>query len=114
MLKNFALKYAPEFLLEWAKALKKDQRKKQLQQQQKNKTGITGQQLINDLKKIGIKQGDSVLVHSSLSKIGFVEGGAQTVVDALFEVIGENGTLLFPTFPATGKNKTHLEEHPFF
>jgi aminoglycoside 3-N-acetyltransferase len=67
-----------------------------------------------DLKKIGLVAGDSVLVHSSLSKIGFVPGGAATVIEALFEVVGPEGTLLFPTFPAKGKNKTHLEEHPFF
>ncbi|MGQ0828158.1 MAG: AAC(3) family N-acetyltransferase [Bacteroidota bacterium] len=114
MLKQFALKYTPEFLLEWAKRLKKSQRRKQLQHQQKNKAGITKQQLIDDLKKTGLKQGDSVLVHSSLSKIGFVEGGAKTVIDALFVVVGTNGTLLFPSFPAAGRNKTHLEEHPFF
>jgi len=114
MLKQLALKYAPDFLLEWAKKLKKDQRKKQLAQQQKNKKGITPEQLINDLKKIGLKQGDSVLVHSSLSKIGFIEGGAKTIVEGLVEVVGPNGTLLFPSFPATGRNKTHLEEHPFF
>lgn len=114
MFKQFALKYTPQFLLEWIKTLKKNQRRKQLQEQQKNKTGINKEQLISDLKKIGIKQGDSVLVHSSLSKIGFVEGGAKTLVDALFETIGQSGTLLFPTFPAAGRNKTHLEEHPFF
>ncbi|MBN8694966.1 MAG: AAC(3) family N-acetyltransferase [Bacteroidetes bacterium] len=114
MLKQIILKYAPEFVLEWAKALKKNQRRKQLHIQEKTKTGITQQKLVDDLKKIGLQKGDSVLVHSSLSKIGFVEGGPATVVNALFEVIGEEGTLLFPSFPAKGRNKTHLEEHPFF
>lgn len=114
MLKQIILKYAPEFVLEWAKALKKNQRRKQLHLQEETKTGISQQKLVDDLKKIGLQKGDSVLVHSSLSKIGFVEGGPATVVNALFEVIGEEGTLLFPSFPAKGRNKTHLEEHPFF
>ncbi len=114
MLKQFLLKYSPEFVLEWAKTLKKNQRNKQLSEQKKNNTGITKQKLIEDFKKIGLKSGDSVLVHSSLSKIGFVEGGPSTIVDALFDVIGKEGTLLFPTFPAKGRNKTHLEEHPIF
>lgn len=113
-MKQLLLKYTPDFVLEWAKTLKKNQRRKQLQEQQKNKQGITKQQLVADLKKIGIKTGDSVLVHSSLSKMGFVEGGAKTVVDALFNVVGEKGTLLFPTFPAKGRNKTYLEDHPYF
>src|SRR3989344_4207723 len=114
MLKKIALKYAPEFVLEWAKQLKKNQRRKELEQQKQNGKSITKQILVEDFKKIGLKKNDSVLVHSSLSKIGFVEGGPKTIVDALWEVIGVEGTLLFPSFPAIGRNKTHLEEHPFF
>jgi aminoglycoside 3-N-acetyltransferase len=114
MLKKIVLKYAPEFMLQLAKKLKKSLRKKQLKKQQKTNKGIRKEQLVNDLEKIGIKKGDSVLVHSSLSKIGFVEEGPKTIIEALFEVVGESGTLLFPAFPAKGRNKTYLEEHPFF
>jgi aminoglycoside 3-N-acetyltransferase len=114
MLKQIALKYAPDFLLELVKKLKKSRRKKQLERQQLTNSAISKEKLVNDFKKIGIEKGDSVLVHSSLSKIGFVEGGPRTVVDALFEAIGDSGTLLFPAFPAKGRNKTYLNEHPFF
>lgn len=114
MLKKIALKYAPEFVLEWAKQLKKNQRRKELEQQKQNGKGITKQLLVEDFKKIGLMKNDSVLVHSSLSKIGFVDGGPKTIIDALLEVIGTEGTLLFPSFPAIGRNKTHLEEKPFF
>lgn len=114
MLKQLVIKYAPEFLLEWVKGLKRNQRRKELRLQEKNKTGITKEKLVQDLKKIGIKKGDSILVHCSLSKIGYVIGGAETIVSSLFEVIGEDGTLLFPTFPASARNKDYLEEHPFF
>jgi aminoglycoside 3-N-acetyltransferase len=37
-------------------------------------------------------------MHSSLSALGQVEGGAESVVDALFEVLGPGGTLLVPGF----------------
>lgn len=114
MLKKLALKYAPEFVLEWAKQLKKNQRRKELEQQKQGGNVISKQRLVVDLIKIGIKKNDSVLVHSSLSKIGFVEGGPKTIVDALFDVVGTEGTILFPSFPAIGRNKTHLEEHPVF
>jgi len=114
MLKQFILKYAPDFMLEWAKTLKKNRRRKALKEQEQSRKGISRSQLVNDLQKIGLRKGDSVLVHSSLSKIGFVEGGAKTVIDALLDVVGNEGTLLFPTFPAKGRNKTHLEEHPVF
>jgi aminoglycoside 3-N-acetyltransferase len=114
MLKKLALKYAPEFVLEWAKQLKKNQRRKELEQQKQHGTTISKETLVADLIKIGIKKNDSVLVHSSLSKIGFVDGGPKTIVDALFDVVGPEGTILFPSFPAIGRNKTHLEEHPIF
>jgi aminoglycoside 3-N-acetyltransferase len=114
MLKQIVLKYAPEFLLEWLKSFKKKQRRKKLQLQERSDSGITKEQLINDLRKIGISRGDSLLVHSSLSKIGFVKGGPMAVIEALSEVLGSEGTLLFPTFPAKGRNKTHLEENPVF
>ena len=114
MLKQFGLKYAPDFLLEWVKNMKKRQRRKELQLQEQNKSAITKNKLINDLIKIGLQKGDSVLVHSGLSKIGFVEGGAKTVVDSLFEVVGGTGNLLFPAFPTLGRSKDYLIEHPFF
>ncbi|HEY0031380.1 MAG TPA: AAC(3) family N-acetyltransferase [Bacteroidia bacterium] len=114
MLRQLALKYAPGFILEWAKQLKKSRRRKQLAMQEQAKIGITKQDLVIALKEIGLKENDSVLVHSSLSKIGFIQGGAKTLVDALFEVVGNNGTLLFPAFPAAGRNKTHLEESAVF
>ncbi len=113
-MKQFVLKFAPQFILEFGKKLKKNYRRKQLSKQQQSNSWVTKQKLINDLKKIGVKKGDSVLVHSSLSKMGFVEGGAETVIDALLETVGKNGTLLFPTFSAKGRNKTYLEEYPFF
>ena len=114
MLKQTALKYAPDFLLELGKRLKKNRRRTQLKKQQNSNSGITKQRLIDDFKKIGLKNGDSVLVHSSMSKIGYVEGGVKTILDALFDTIGETGTLLFPAFPASGRNKDYLEEHPIF
>ena len=48
MLKQFALKYFPDFLLEWAKQRKKNQRRTQLKQQKENKSGISKQRLIED------------------------------------------------------------------
>jgi len=40
------------------------------------------------------------MVHSSLSSLGEVDGGADTVIDALLEALGPKGTLLMPTHPA--------------
>ena len=59
---------------------------------------VSKAQLIAELKKLGLESGMDVMVHSSLSAIGYVEGGADTVVDALLSVIGKRGTLMMPSF----------------
>jgi aminoglycoside 3-N-acetyltransferase len=59
---------------------------------------ITYRQIVTDLEHLGLKSGDHVLVHSSLSSLGFVEGGSDAVIDALLEVLGPQGTLLMPSF----------------
>ncbi len=53
--------------------------------------------LISDLRKLGVQSGMTVLVHSSLSSIGWVCGGAVSVIIALERVLGKTGTLLMPT-----------------
>lgn len=48
------------------------------------------------LKTMGIEEGNILFVHSSLSSLGWVCGGPQTVVMALEEAVGEDGTLVMP------------------
>lgn len=63
--------------------------------------------LRRDFAGIGVTGEMTLLVHSSLSSIGWVVGGAATVVRALLGVLGERGTLVMPaatphcTDPAT-------------
>ncbi len=58
---------------------------------------LTKTQLAEVFRGTGLQAGDLVLVHSSLRKLGPVEGGADTVLDALLEVLGPAGTLALPT-----------------
>ena len=58
---------------------------------------ITKQDIVFALKLGGIKEGDIVLMHSALSSIGRVEGGADTVIDAVLEAVGESGTFAVST-----------------
>lgn len=55
------------------------------------------QQIREDLSALGLRKGDAVLIHSSFKSMGAVEGGIQTLVDALLSVIGDTGTLIVPT-----------------
>jgi len=50
------------------------------------------------LRQAGLKSGDLVLAHTGISHFGRIRGGADTVLDAFLEVLGEKGTLLLPTF----------------
>lgn len=47
---------------------------------------------------LGLESGSRVVVHSSLSSLGYVEGGAETVVDALLDAVGGDGTVVVPAF----------------
>jgi aminoglycoside N3'-acetyltransferase len=55
-------------------------------------------QIVRDLEKLGVKKGDVLYVHSSLRSIGFVQGGPDTVINAMLEAVGPNGTLVLPAF----------------
>lgn len=61
-------------------------------------TSVTRAEIRGGLRGLGVAAGDGLAVHSSLSSLGWVEGGADAVVDALFGAVGGDGTLLMPTF----------------
>ena len=50
------------------------------------------------LEKLGVRKGDTLMVHSSLSSCGHIVGGARTVIESLIETVGENGNVFFPTY----------------
>ncbi|MFH1613462.1 MAG: AAC(3) family N-acetyltransferase [Planctomycetota bacterium] len=76
------------------------------------KTVVTKQDIIKGLKDMGLKAGNSVLVHSSLSSFGYVDGGADTVIDALLETVGKEGTVIVPTL--TGSPQLSCKNPPVF
>ena len=54
--------------------------------------------ILAGLRQMGLSSGDKLLVHSSLGAIGKVDGGADTVIDALLEAVGPDGLVVVPTF----------------
>lgn len=59
---------------------------------------VSREQIVRDLHNLALGAGQIVFVHSALSSLGHVQGGAATVVDALLAVLGATGTLVVPTF----------------
>jgi len=61
---------------------------------------VTLASLLEDLERIGIVPGMTLIVHSSLSSMGWVCGGPVTVIRALETGLGPKGTLIMPTHSA--------------
>ena len=59
---------------------------------------VTRSRIVKDLQVLGIKRGDILAVHSSLKSMGYVDGGAETVIAALKEAVGPSGTIIMPVF----------------
>ena len=53
--------------------------------------------ILKALEAVGVRPGQTIMVHTSLSALGFVCGGAQVVIEALLEAVGKDGTLMMPT-----------------
>ena len=52
------------------------------------KAVVSQADIVESLRQMGVREGDGVMVHSSLSSIGYVEGGAPTVVEAFLALLG--------------------------
>lgn len=70
---------------------------------------VTGQRLVRDLRGLGVERGRALLVHASLRSLGWVAGGAPTVVSALREAVGPDGHVVVPA--GTEANSRTSREH---
>lgn len=73
---------------------------------------MTRKDIAAALRTVGLKTGAIVLVHSSLSSIGRVEGGGQALFDAFRDVLGKEGTLVVPIFGTFGVLTDLVRSHP--
>ncbi len=70
--------------------------------------------LVAAFRDVGAQEGMTICVHSSLSRLGHIDGGANTIIDALQAVVGENGCLLMPAFSMGGNMASHLRNADVF
>jgi aminoglycoside 3-N-acetyltransferase len=77
---------------------------------------ITARRIAADLRALGLRRGDAVLVHSSLRSLSgprsMVVGGAVGVIDALLDALGPAGTLIMPTFSSYLSEPSHWTQPP--
>lgn len=73
---------------------------------------ITQAEIAGGLRALGLRPGQQVLAHTSLSSLGHVVGGADALIDAIRDVIGPGGTLLAPTL--TGSEALSAANPPIF
>jgi aminoglycoside 3-N-acetyltransferase len=66
------------------------------------------------LRAAGLTAGDAVFFQAGMAAFGTIEGGPQSVIDALERIVGEEGLLAMPAFPLTGPAIEHLRRHPVF
>jgi len=72
----------------------------------------TRESLAADLRALGLRAGMVVLVHSSLSALGWVCGGPVAVIQALCDVLTEAGTLIMPTFTGDLSEPSYWQNPP--
>lgn len=70
----------------------------------------TREGLASDLRALGLRAGQTVLVHASMRRIGWIPGGAAAVVAAIRDVLGTEGTVVVPTQTAgnSDTSRAHL------
>jgi aminoglycoside 3-N-acetyltransferase len=61
----------------------------------------TRESIAADRARVGVEPGDVIFLHSSLKSLGWVEGGAEAVVDAFLDAVGAEGLIAVPTLTAT-------------
>lgn len=71
-------------------------------------------QINRALREAGLSRGDGVFFQSAMSPFGEIEGGADTVLGALGDVVGEEALIAMPAFPFTGSMLEYLRADPLF
>jgi aminoglycoside 3-N-acetyltransferase len=79
---------------------------------QKTKLPLTRDSLARELRSCGLAAGQIVLVHSSMSKLGWIPGGAEAVIQAFLDVLGEDGTLMMPSHSSDNSDPARWQNPP--
>jgi aminoglycoside 3-N-acetyltransferase len=73
---------------------------------------VTRTSLAEQLRLAGLAEGQTVLLHMAMSKLGWIPGGSQSVIQALLDVLGETGTLMMPTHNSENSDPADWQHPP--
>lgn len=73
---------------------------------------VTPERIVNDLVTLGVRKGMVLLVHTSLSTIGWVTGGPIGVIEALLEAVGKEGTIVMPSMSGDYSEPSRWQNPP--
>ena len=73
---------------------------------------LTEESILEDLCALGIERGDTLIVHSSLSSLGWVSGGAVAMIQSLQRSVGTRGTLVMPAHSGDLSDPAQWENPP--
>ena len=78
---------------------------------ERTSTPVTVASLTDQLRACGLAEGQTVLVHMAMSKLGWVIGGAEAVILALLSAVGESGTIMMTT-NSSNNSDPWVWQHP--
>ena len=108
-------RYVPRSVLPYLRKGKRSVRRLRYETRQRlQPVTVDRDAVVAALRETGLDSGDAVFFQSAMSSFGEILGGATTVVDALEEIVGEEGLLAMPAFPIVGGAVEYLSAKPVF
>lgn len=107
-IKDLIRSLTPTVLLNWNRSRKKRAKRKELERKRAQGAVWTKDRLLQSFKAAGIDPAKDLMIHSALSRIGFVDEGPKTFVDALLEYMNPEATILMPTSPVQTLQAEHV------
>lgn len=76
--------------------------------------GYDGRGLEKALLKLGVRKGDTLMVHSAFSPFNGFRGGPVEIIDCLIGLLGSDGNLLMPSMPYRTSSSEYLQRNDVF
>lgn len=110
--RDLAITVLPRSAIEALKSARKVWRRRQWEKNVRDapEARFAQADLVAHLRELGVERGRDLILHSSMREVGFIEGGAETFIAVLREVLGPDATLLMPAYPMKVPPLEHLQD----